>query len=299
MKNIISVVGGLGNQMFQYAFSLTFETKDKMSLNDYLARNGQSNYGSELKHVFGIQPESNPIDDFLVWYIRKCIVFACKSNASGFYIALIKMLRIMGIVVKSDYLPELMKDNEKRCLKSVWYGRFQSERFFKTHEEEVRKSFTFHLSLASEKTREIAEVIERKDSVSFHVRRGDYLSPANASTFGNICTLAYYQKSIQIISETVGKPVFFVFSDDIPWVKENLKFPGEVYYIDWNSGNNSWEDMCLMSICKHNIVANSTFSWWGAWLNRNPQKQVLCPPKYTNTEEYSDLFPDSWIRVYT
>lgn len=299
MKNIISVVGGLGNQMFQYAFSLTLEKKDETSLNDYLARNGQSNYGSELKNVFGINLKNNQFDNFLVWYIRKCIVFACKSNTPVFYIFLIKMLRILGIVVKSDYLPELMKDNKIRCLKSIWYGRFQNEAFFKTHEEEVREKFSFDLSLASERTREIAKVIEQKNSISFHVRRGDYLSPSNASTFGNICTLEYYQKTIQFILETVEKPVFFVFSDDIQWVKENLKFPGEIYYIDWNTGNSSWEDMYLMSICKHNIIANSTFSWWGAWLNKNPKKKVLCPPKYTNTEEYTDLFPDTWTKIYT
>lgn len=161
----------------------------------------------------------------------------------------------------------------------------------------MRNAFSFNLSCTSEKTQNTAKLIQRKNSISIHIRRGDYLNPANSSVFGNICTLSYYQKSIKWFNDSFQDISFFVFSDDITWVKENLQFPSEVYYIDWNSGNNSWEDMCLMSLCKHNIVANSTFSWWGAWLNSNPEKLVLCPPKYTNSDNGIDLFPKTWIRI--
>jgi hypothetical protein len=123
------------------------------------------------------------------------------------------------------------------------------------------------------------------------------LNKRNFDIFNNICTLDYYNKAINYILNAVENPVFYIFSDDIIWAKENLKL-SNAFFVNWNLDVQSWEDMFLTSLCKHNIIANSTFSWWGAWLNENKNKIVLCPPKYTNiyTEEF---FPDTWHKIYS
>ena len=112
----------------------------------------------------------------------------------------------------------------------------------------------------------------------------------------SICTIEYYQKALTVICERVSQPSFFVFSNDIAWVKEHINIPNSIY-VNFNSGSDSWQDMFLMSQCKHNIIANSSFSWWGAWLNRNTNKIVITPSRFINLEENSDIIPDTWIRI--
>jgi hypothetical protein len=114
------------------------------------------------------------------------------------------------------------------------------------------------------------------------------------------CNLDYYNKAIKIIINKVENPIFFIFSDDINWCKENIKIKDhEIIYVDWNVGDNSYIDMQLMSTCKHNIMANSSFSWWSAWLNKNKDKIVISPYKWFNSDDMdcSDLIPESWIRI--
>ena len=114
--------------------------------------------------------------------------------------------------------------------------------------------------------------------------------------YGGICTLHYYEEAIRYMCEHVQEPVFYVFSNDISWVRVNLKIPNAVY-VTHNQGADSWQDMYLMSKCKHHIIANSTFSWWGAYLNRDKQKLVVCPPKLTNRGDSPNLFPKEWIKI--
>ena len=138
--------------------------------------------------------------------------------------------------------------------------------------------------------------MEEVDSVSLHIRRGDYLLPENRELFGGICTLDYYRRAIDYILDKVKNPFFFIFSNDIVWVKENMNISNSLF-ITWNSGKDSWQDMFLMSKCKHNIIANSTFSWWGAWLNKNPQKIVISPSRFFNVSNNSDIVPDTWTSI--
>lgn len=132
--------------------------------------------------------------------------------------------------------------------------------------------------------------------MSVHIRRGDYLSASFANGFGNCCPLDYYQRAIAMISKTVDKPLFVFFSDDMEWVKEN--FAGEdCLFVSHNKGVDSWQDMYLMSLCNHNIIANSTFSWWGAWLNHHEDKMVIAPKKWWSTIENDDVVPETWMRI--
>jgi hypothetical protein len=120
----------------------------------------------------------------------------------------------------------------------------------------------------------------------------------NANAHHGTCTLDYYHEAIKIMKEKIKNPYFFIFSDDIPWVKENLKIDGDAFFITGKKIKDH-EEMFLMSRCKHNIIANSSFSWWGAWLNNNPEKIVIAPKRWFNNEKIntSDLVPDNWLRI--
>lgn len=143
---------------------------------------------------------------------------------------------------------------------------------------------------------ELAKLITAKESVSLHIRRGDYLTAEN-SIFQNICTPTYYKNAVSYMNSNVVNPYYFIFSNDIEWCKNNLNLDN-ITFVDWNIGVNSYKDMQLMSLCKHNIIANSSFSWWGAWLNNNPNK-VVCVPKrwYNNKATVYGECPDSWVRI--
>ena len=174
-------------------------------------------------------------------------------------------------------------------------GTWQSRHYFEGADEEVRRAFVFNEDLLNEPTRKLRDAIRDCNAVSLHVRRDDYLSAQYAQGFGGICTKEYYQNAISVINERIEHPQLFVFSDDINWCHENLDVANAVF-VDCNHGDESWQDMYLMSCCKHNIIANSTFSWWGAWLNENPDKIVVAPDKWWNGLK-DDVVPEEWIRI--
>lgn len=135
-----------------------------------------------------------------------------------------------------------------------------------------------------------------KVTVSIHIRRGDYLSQQFSAGFGNCCPLAYYREAIHYMKTYLDDITFVLFSDDMDWVKMNLPLDNAIY-VDHNHGVDSWQDMYLMSMCQHNIIANSTFSWWGAWLNDNTDKIVIAPKRWWSSIENDDVVPESWIRM--
>ena len=176
-----------------------------------------------------------------------------------------------------------------------WY--FQSEKYFIDNEDIIRGDFNFKLQ-PSEENIKIIELIEASNSISLHIRRGDYISNPN-NAFYNTCDLEYYKKAISLMCEKTENPIFFVFSDDMAWTKANLDTNHLTYYVDVNDNQHNYEDMRLMSQCKHNIIANSSFSWWWAWLNQNPDKIVIAPDRWfvSSKIDYSDVVPDSWIKI--
>lgn len=177
----------------------------------------------------------------------------------------------------------------------LFMGTWQSQHYFQGAEREVREAFTFKVQLLNEKTRRLMGQLEQCESVSLHVRRDDYLSPTYAKGFGGICTQAYYQTAIEYMRKRIGQPRLFVFSDDLDWCRSNLSIADAVF-VDWNRNEDSWQDMFLMSKCKHNIIANSSFSWWGAWLNTNPDKIVVAPKRWWNGIK-DDVVPEHWVRL--
>jgi hypothetical protein len=144
----------------------------------------------------------------------------------------------------------------------------------------------------------MANKISQVNAVSLHVRRGDYLQNPVTFAIHGIATLDYYQAAMQTIADSVVQPYFFIFSDDMEWVKANLKITFPRHYIEHNQGMESYNDMRLMSLCQHHIIANSSFSWWGAWLNPSAEKTVIAPGKwFADNKNIEDLLPAEWIKL--
>lgn len=178
---------------------------------------------------------------------------------------------------------------------TFYYGGWHTEKYFLESKNAIVKEFEFTQPNDQENIAYITK-INQTNSVSIHVRRGDFLNANNINLFGDICTKDYFIKAVALIESKVSNPHFFVFSNDLKWVKENLII-NNVNYVNCNSGKNSWKDMYLISLCKHNIISNSTFSWWGAWLNKHANKIVISPNRFLKSDTVTDVYPESWIKI--
>ncbi len=289
---ITNIFGGLGNQMFQYALGRHLAEKNNTELKldlsafkDYKFRKyelGSFNIIEKFAHPEEINQLSiiptGRVDKFLRKVLKKPIKRPksyIKENISG------------------GFNSKVLDLQDNIYLEGYW----QSEKYFIGIEHLIRKEFSFKLP-ATGKNKEILESILNTNSVSLHVRRGDYITNPTVNAVHGVCSLDYYMECIDYIENKINDPQFYIFSDDMAWVKSNLKISSQVYYVDHNTIDNGIEDMRLMSNCKHNILANSSFSWWGAWLNPNPNKTVLTPKKWFNTTyDSKDLIPERWIKL--
>lgn len=177
-------------------------------------------------------------------------------------------------------------------------GFWQNENYFVAISDLIRHEFTFP-PIRSAANRRLAEQIAGTTAVSLHLRRGDYVNGALGSTWLNACTVDYYQRAATRIAEQVSNPTLFVFSDEIEWAQQNLHLPFPVVYVNHNKGEEAFEDMRLMSLCQHHIIANSTFSWWGAWLNPRPNKIVIAPQEWIVKGNITAdmVVPKEWLQV--
>ncbi len=290
---IANIIGGLGNQMFQYAAAraLALEKGTSCSLDVSDFANYKLHQGFELQRVFGCplpSASSAEVRAVLGWQssplMRRLLA---KPTMSAF--------RRRGLVIEPHFnywqgLKDVPED-------SYLIGYWQSERYFRDAAQTIREDFTFRNPMSAPNAA-LVEQIRRVDAVSLHVRRGDYVRNPKTTANHGLCSLDYYQAAIQYVAERVDAPFFFIFSDDPTWVKNNLKIEFPCQYIDHNQGAESYNDMRLMSLCQHHIIANSSFSWWGAWLNPGIDKIVVAPQKwFANANDVSDLVPSEWIRI--
>lgn len=283
---IIRFLGGLGNQMFQYAFYKAIEKRfpdvkaDLTGFKDYPLHNGL-----ELERIFDIQltkvtPLINDLynTDNRNWILRK----------------LRRLLKLKNAYKRDDHPftfdPGVFQNSEFL----YYWGYWQNQGYFIDIAEEIKADFTFKLPLNKE-NQQVFQQIKEANSIAVHIRRGDYLKDP---LLGGCCGKDYYQQAIDVIQKTTADPQFFIFSDDISWCKENLSLTGATF-ISWNKGQDSYIDMQLMSQCKHNIIANSSFSWWAAWLNQHPNKIVIGPNKWVNDPLYAgnNILPPEWIQL--
>jgi len=178
-------------------------------------------------------------------------------------------------------------------------GYFQCEKYFRHIAPQLREELT-RPEPVDDVNRRMRDGIQSVLSVSLHLRRGNYVSDARANKVHGTCPLDYYSEAADEIAGRTGRtPTFFVFSDSPDWVKANLKLPYEMRFITHNSVDDPSMDLMLMSACRHHVIANSSFSWWGAWLNPSPEKIVMAPSQWfaDTTKNDVDLVPESWIRI--
>jgi hypothetical protein len=176
-------------------------------------------------------------------------------------------------------------------------GYWQSEKYFIDITDTLRLDFTLKKEMEV-KARDLYEKIKNKNSVSLHIRRGDYLSSKFSSIYP-VLSIDYYSRALKVIKDKIKDPQIFVFTDDIEWVKDNLDIPVQIEFVSGQKDINANEELILMSQCRHNIIANSSFSWWGAWLNSNPEKIVIAPSHWLYVDSYKidDLVPKKWIKI--
>lgn len=273
--NIIKLKGGLGNQMFQYAFAKSMVEK---GLEIYL----DDRDGNKLKAYFNVDIPSAALSDV-------------KRLGDTSYDVRHRIRRKIFGIKKSVYIDkEYGFQNEVYSLDNKYFeGYWQSEKYFVEIKEEISQVFQMknHMTLYQQ---EVLDKIESCEAVGVHIRRGDYLQLDEM--YGNICTPGYYK---QAMDSFAGLPdiKFFIFSNDYEFCKERYNY-NNVYVVksedDLLASN---MDMYLMSRCKHNIIANSSFSWWGAWLNSNASKIVIAPKKWNNKRENRDIWCKDWMKL--
>lgn len=289
-KIIYSCVhGGLGNQMFQYAIGLSVSLKNKVKFEVDLQKMKNYDLRDFSLNKFNISAsvcDENISKKFKSNKYKEFIEMA--MNRFGWYFG--------GKFYEKN---EFYYDNSVFFIDKVYFkGYWQSFKYFEQIRNVILEEFSLKNDLSNENSNTLEKIKSKKESVALHIRRGDYISNSKNNKLYNVVGLDYYKKAIEIVNKKIKKPVFFIFSDDIDWVAENLKISGEVFYASSKKINMPEEELILMSKCEHNIIANSTFSWWGAWLNQNPNKNVIAPKRWMSTIEYlDDLYPKNWIRL--
>lgn len=277
MIKVVSFLGGIGNQMFCYAFYYVLKKRSFLSYVDIdIYPTSVHHNGFELNKIFRsiklkkwkFYRRLNKIHSIL---FTKFLFKKIYENSSGHYQKL-----------KCEIAPFI-----------VYHGFWQSELYFLNYKNDIKRLFQFDRSKLTRKNEHLLCHIINNESVSIHIRRGDYLFNEE---LGMVCSISYYRKALEIIYDKLNNAIFYVFSDDPSWVKINFDF-FEYHLIDWNTKNDSWQDLFLMSQCKHNIIANSSFSWWAAWLNNNKDKIVISPKKWYKTKIAPDIVPMSWIKI--
>lgn len=264
--------GGLGNQIFGYAFSeyIRNEYPDQKVYGVYNESYLSEHYGLEINKWFDVDlPPSK-------WYISGLTyaLYAVKKLTG--WTGLLDLNQV--VMQKKDALVYFAQHTDKRYIPEGDWLRF------KITDEVLGRQ---NIDLLNE--------IRNSNSIFVHIRRGDYLSPKYIDRFRGCCTLDYYHRALDYTNKNIKNPKYFVFSNDIEWSKENLKIDAPIY-VDWNIGEQSPIDMYLMSQCKSGIIANSTFSYWGAVLGRK-KEIVIYPNKWINPPfSVGDLFFEDWIK---
>lgn len=267
---------GLGNQMFQYALYLALRHRGQTpKINTGIITRNIIHNGFELCDAFNIERDRLPF----TW---------TSSFAGG---VTIFIYRYFGKLLCYKQNIDKFSDDVFYTRKPFLTGFWQDVRYFKEVQQEIREAFCFR-GLDAENIKK-AEEMQSCDSVSLHIRRGDYLKSANYQ----VCTPEYYRIAIDRIKEQVVNPLFYIFSDDLQWSDEFGKSLGIQYkLVSLNRGKDSYKDMYLMTQCHHNIIANSSFSWWGAWLGTQTGKIVICPNTWLKSHTM-DPCPEEWTRI--
>lgn len=289
---IVNVIGGLGNQMFQYAFGYAVSQKRnevlKLDINNFETYDLRS-YELGLFHINAILASKEEVK-------------VLKYKYENIFEKIVRKIGRKAIPVSEKYYKESCFNFDKNVFNikgDVYFeGYWQSEKYFKEYREDLLKQFTLTEEIHLQ-SQQYEQKIKNTESVSLHIRRGDYVTNTHTNSVHGTCTLDYYKNAILKIKQKIKNAHFFIFSDDLAWAKVNLDFIDNLTFIELAEDIPDHEEMHLMSCCKHNIIANSSFSWWGAWLNQNPDKIVIAPNRWFKDSSINtqDLIPETWIRL--
>lgn len=293
--------GGLGNQMFQYAAGLALAKRNRTQLvldttylHDRFPRR-QFSYRTYDLGVFSFEPR-------LTLFSKISSEFSVPGFWLGLDLAFIKTRDMFGmcrIVKEKDehtFDPAVLAVRGSVLL----WGRWQSEKYFAGIADEVRAAFRFRNALSGDATRSAEEIARAGEgSVSLHVRRGDYAAFKRVEQLHGKTDLGYYERAEAYLGARVRNPHFFIFSDDISWCRENLRLRFPATFVKQSAaGPHDVFHLELMSRCRHHVITNSTFSWWGAWLNADRRKLIVAPARwYADPAIKSDIIPEGWIKL--
>ena len=272
----VKLQGGLGNQMFQYAAGRALaEKKGAQVILD------RTWYNQEFRS--GTTPRTYELSFFHLHHFTRSVQSKFTSRAVSF--------------LAKDYKePHFHYDTGFLNLPrhAVLTGYFQSEKYFKGIRDILLREFAWKKERQGKNLSLFKEIRQTPGSISLHIRRCDYITNENVAKVHGITEMSYYEAGVKKMAQKINNPKFYIFSDEPEWCRQNLKLNHPTEYIS-NHGHGS-EDMRLMKECRHHIIANSSFSWWGAWLNENPDKLVIAPKKWFSCQEKNteDLIPDSW-----
>ncbi len=278
---IVWVAGGLGNQMFQYAFgrAQSMATSRRLRLDlSFFRSNKERNY-----ELGSLQIRAKPLGRVSQALVDRFVAPRYER---------LKPLFPLKELLEASFDGTLPRSARPLYVRGYWQG----EPFFRSAADEIRAEFVSRLR-PSAKAQRLSSLIDASRSASIHVRRGDHAANQIYQGIHGVLAPHYYQSAVQLVAQQVPHPTFFVFSDDLQWVRANLALPSGTVYAD--AGLSSVEDLLLMSRCQHHVIANSTFSWWAAWLNTSPIKIIVAPRRWYAVDgmEPPGLIPGTWIRL--
>jgi len=283
---ITKLSGGLGNQMFQYAVGRTLAY-----LNKTFVKIDTSSF------------QEDKLRNFDLLCFNADISVATQQEIANLLPShnFEKLFQYLSPRQKRTYYREKKFSFDRSVLDlgaNVYLnGYFQSEKYFLPAQKIIRNDFTFRKEMIKN-VEPFSASLKPVTAVSVHIRRGDMSKNPSTADYHGTVSLEYYNAALELMRTRLSSPVFYIFSDDISWAKENLK-AGNAVYVSGSIAKTHIEDLYLMSKCRHNIIANSSFSWWGAWLNDNPDKIVVAPKNWFNKgpKDTQDLVPASWIKI--
>jgi hypothetical protein len=286
------LIGGLGNQMFQYAAARALA--DRTDSEVVLDVSGFANYSV---HRYGLD----------AMRVRAKVRSERRADEKESGAVARKVRGLWRRIAPSGFGPAATYRERSFAFDSgvqhqrapvELEGYWQSEKYFRDDAAAIRADFT-PVAEPDAANRAILERMQQTCAVSLHVRRGDYVTNPQAAAFHGSCSPEYYREAVDHIAERAGPLTLFVFSDDQDWVRDNMRFSHTCVHVDCNPPERGVWDMHLMKHCRHHVVANSSFSWWGAWLNPSPEKIVVAPSRWFTDPsiDTSDLIPETWVRI--
>ncbi|MFN4144606.1 MAG: alpha-1,2-fucosyltransferase [Runella sp.] len=268
---IVKLRGGLGNQLFQYALGRRLS----------------------LEYQTNLLLDTSALGRFSWWTYRVYSLDAFSMKAEMISKAILQKSKWAYFKESHFHFdPQVLTLRPPIYLDGYW----QSERYFEPISNLLRQDLTLRKPLSDMGLQMEHHIKTQSQSVAIHLRRGDYTRFSLANRFLKPCPLEYYEKAVCFLAtQMTSEATFFVFSDDIPWAKKYFKWLKQVYFVE---GLTAIEDLWLLSLCNHQIISNSTFGWWGAWLNPNPYKTVIAPQKWFSRGDHNtnDLIPSAWIK---